>query len=120
MKPKGVIFDFNGTLLWDTHLHNRAWDRFLENHKINMTDSEKDKKIHGKNNRDILRTIIHKNLTDREIFSLAMEKEQIYQDCCIEENIQLAEGVTDYFAYLAGNSIPFTIATASGIENIDF
>jgi beta-phosphoglucomutase-like phosphatase (HAD superfamily) len=24
-----VIFDFNGTLFWDTPLHNRAWDLFL-------------------------------------------------------------------------------------------
>ena len=24
MNKKGVIFDFNGTLLWDTHLHNNS------------------------------------------------------------------------------------------------
>jgi len=32
MKIKGVIFDFNGTLFWDTDLHNKAWDAFLERH----------------------------------------------------------------------------------------
>jgi len=34
MKYKYVIFDFNGTLYWDTHLHNEAWNRFLEKHLI--------------------------------------------------------------------------------------
>lgn len=23
---KGVVFDFSGTLFWDTACHNRAWD----------------------------------------------------------------------------------------------
>jgi len=30
MKLKAVIFDFNGTLLWDTKLHDDAFDIFLE------------------------------------------------------------------------------------------
>ena len=24
----GVIFDFNGVLLWDNHLHEEAWRRY--------------------------------------------------------------------------------------------
>lgn len=31
MKYSGMIFDFNGTLFWDTPLHNKAWNMFLEN-----------------------------------------------------------------------------------------
>ena len=34
MKIKGVVFDFNGTLFYDTHLHNQAWDIFLKKHII--------------------------------------------------------------------------------------
>jgi len=30
MKYSGVIFDFNGTLYWDTPLHDLAFDIFLE------------------------------------------------------------------------------------------
>ena len=28
MKLRGVVFDFNGVLLWDTHLHEQAWQLF--------------------------------------------------------------------------------------------
>ena len=47
MAIKGVIFDFNGTLFFDTHLHNQAWDIFLKKHSFVLTDEEKNLKIHG-------------------------------------------------------------------------
>ena len=30
MKFKGVIFDFNGTLFYDTPFHNTAWQRMVK------------------------------------------------------------------------------------------
>ena len=56
-KYKGIIFDFNGTLLWDTKLHNHAWDIFLDKHNIVLSDDEKNKVIHGKTNEVILKII---------------------------------------------------------------
>ncbi|MDQ7826205.1 MAG: hypothetical protein RDV48_25605 [Candidatus Eremiobacteraeota bacterium] len=50
MKNKAAIFDFNGTLLWDTAYHNKSHDIFLEKHNIHLTDEEKREKIHGKPN----------------------------------------------------------------------
>lgn len=41
MAIKGVIFDFNGTLFFDTHLHNRAWDIFLDRYSLMLQDVEK-------------------------------------------------------------------------------
>ena len=37
---KGVVFDFNGTLVWDTPYHNQAFDIFLEKHNIQLTDDD--------------------------------------------------------------------------------
>lgn len=50
---EGVIFDFNGTLFWDTPYHNRAWDIYLQSHGRQISDHDKDLYIHGKPNRDI-------------------------------------------------------------------
>jgi beta-phosphoglucomutase len=50
---KGAIFDFNGTLFWDTAYHNEAWDTWLGRNGMEMTNEEKDLRIHGKNNKDI-------------------------------------------------------------------
>jgi beta-phosphoglucomutase len=120
MGIKGVIFDFNGTLFWDTHIHNRAWDLFLEKNKISLSDREKNEKIHGKNNKDILNLLFSNQLSDKEIDNLSAEKEKIYQEMCLQTDMRLAPGANEFLNFLTGLNIPFTIATASGPENVDF
>jgi HAD superfamily hydrolase (TIGR01509 family) len=120
MKYKYVIFDFNGTLYWDTHLHNEAWNRFLEKHLISMADSEKSQVLHGKNNEEILRMVFGVSVTDSQIRSFILEKEGMYQQMCKETNLGLAPGVTSFLNFLKSRNVPFTIASASGIENINF
>ena len=117
---KGVIFDFNGTLFWDTNIHNKAWDNFLEMYGINLTDSEKNEKIHGKNNKDILNTIFPNQLSNVEIDNLSAEKERIYQELCLQTDMQLAPGAKEFLNFLMKINIPFTIATASGLGNVEF
>ena len=120
MKIKGVIFDFNGTLFWDTKLHNKAWDKFLEKMGIRLTDQEKNEKIHGKNNKDILSNMFAMQLSREEIEKLSTEKERIYQALCLQTDMQLASGAKEFLNFLMTNKIPYTIATASGLDNVDF
>lgn len=116
----GVIFDFNGTLFWDTKLHNKAWDIFLTKYDLHLSDEDKFKKMHGKNNKDIFLSIFNKSLSDSEIQSFILEKEGLYQEICLQTDISLAPGVADFLDFLKEKGIPFTIATASGKENLDF
>jgi len=120
MKISGVIFDFNGTLFWDTELHNKAWDVFLAEKGFSLTDAEKNKTIHGKNNKDILTSIFPFPLTPEMIASHGAEKEKIYQDLCLETDMQLAPGAADLLTFLQHEHVPFTIATASEIGNVEF
>ncbi|MCI1780014.1 MAG: HAD family phosphatase [Bacteroidales bacterium] len=120
MKIKGVIFDFNGTLFWDTRIHNEAWDIFLERHDLKLSDEEKNKIIHGKNNKDILNAIFPYKLSEEEIKVYGKEKEKIYRQLCMQTNMQLAPGAVDLFNYLKGKHIPFVIATAAEIDNVNF
>ena len=41
MKFKGVIFDFNGTLFYDTPFHNTAWQRMVK--ELTNTDLDDDR-----------------------------------------------------------------------------
>jgi len=124
MKYKGVVFDFNGTIFWDTKLHNQAWDVFLEQYEITLTDDDKFRTFHGKSNKDILHSLFGDTKTDAELEELAFEKETLYQKLCLEyiskSEEPLAPGVKDLFKFLKDKSIPFTIATASGKYNLDF
>ena len=117
---KAVIFDFNGTLLWDTKLHNRAWDVFLKGHGIVLSDEKKNYVIHGKTNNDIFKSLFKKEFDAPSMNKLSEEKESIYRNLCIETNIQLADGAVELFDYCKHNKIPFAIATSACKQNADF
>ena len=116
---KGAIFDFNGTLFWDTAFHDLAFDIFLEKHNIQLTGEEKRIKIHGQTNPDIMRSIFGDHLTEKEINDYSQDKELIYRQLCIND-LKFAPGAEDLFDFLKANNIPFTIASSSGTENISF
>ncbi len=120
MVYQGVIFDFNGTLFWDTKLHNKAWDVFLERYDIKLDDQSKFRKIHGKNNKDILFGIFGEGFSDDKLARLALEKETLYQQLCLQTHMAMAPGAEAFLDFLKQRGIPFTIATASGKENLDF
>jgi len=118
-KIKGAIFDFNGTLFWDTAFHDLAFDIFLEKHDLQLTDEEKRVKIHGQANPDIMRGIFGNQLSEKEITDYTQDKESIYRQLCIND-LKLAPGAEDFFDFLKEKEIPFTIATSAGIENVSF
>ncbi|HYE81939.1 MAG TPA: HAD family phosphatase [Clostridia bacterium] len=121
MNKKGIIFDFNGTLLWDTHLHNIAWDNFLKRYDFFLSDEEKHQLFHGRLNKEILAELFKDRLTEAEIERYGLEKEYEYQRLCIElKDFSLSEGVVELFEKLSERNIPFVIATASGLENVEF
>ena len=121
MKFKGVIFDFNGTLFYDTPFHNIAWQRMVKELTGNDLDDDLRVKMHGKNNRDILHCI-DENINNDDIISYSKRKEEIYRGICLEnpDKLHLIDGATELFNYLIECNIPFTIASASIKDNIDF
>jgi len=119
-KFKGVVFDFNGTLLWDTRLHNEAWDIFLSRHRISLSDQQKNEVIHGRNNSLIIPGLFGPGLTGEEIRRFIYQKESIYQELCFKKGIDYAPGARDFICYLKSGKIRYSIATASGRENVDF
>lgn len=119
-KFKGVVFDLNGTLIWDTRLHNQAWDTFLARHNLVLSDQQKNEKIHGRNNELIFPALFERELSTAEIARYISEKEAIYRDLCIQGGIGFAPGVVDFIRFLKGARVRVAIATASGLENVDF
>lgn len=117
---KGIIFDFNGTLVKDTHLHNEAWDIFLNDRNVRLSDNEKLNFMHGKSNREIFDYIFPSRYSDKIMESLAEEKEAIYRQIFVETNTKLLRGAEELFCFLKEHKIPFVIATSSGKTNVDF
>ena len=120
MKITGVVFDFNGTLFWDTHLQNESWDRFLEKYGFSLSEEEKKKYIHGINAKDTFEYLFKRELDDDEVYRLTEEKEVIYRSMCLEHGMQLAPGAKQLIRFLMSLGVALGIATASAKNNVDF
>ena len=120
---KGFIFDFNGTLFWDSKLHYDAWiDYSTKLRGYPFSDEEMQKYMFGRTNSDIIEYAVGKKLPESEIIALAKEKESYYRNMCkkLPEQFHLAEGVEEFLDFLKSKNIPMTIATMSEKDNVDF
>jgi len=123
MSYKGIIFDFNGTLFWDSEKHKQTWREFSKILRgTSFTDEEMLKYMFGRTNEEIIRYAIGRQPSPEMVEKYGQEKEALYRQMCREdkENFHLAEGVEDFLNFLTENNIPRTIATMSDKINVDF
>lgn len=120
---QGVIFDFNGTLFLDNDKHVKAWSRISQELRGKpITEHELHTYMNGKPNVQIVR-YLNDGKEDAELENrYSVLKEQYYREFCKAdtENFHLIEGAEKLFDDLKANDIPFTIASASIKDNIDF
>lgn len=120
MKKGGIIFDFNGTLFWDSEYQESSWDEYLEIHNIRLTKLQKKEYIHGRNGKDTFEILFNCKLKDEEVNQLIEEKEILYRNECLKHKMELAPGAKSLLEYLKAEKIPMGIATASRKTNVDF
>lgn len=119
----GVIFDFNGVLLWDNHLHEEAWRRFsarLRGHPMSMDEMKH--AVHGRVNRDIFEYVLGRAIAEDELRPLSEEKEAIYRQLAVGAgaDYKLSPGAVELLDFLAASDIARAIATSSPRVNVDF
>jgi HAD superfamily hydrolase (TIGR01509 family) len=120
MRIKGVVFDFNGTLFWDTELQNRSWDHFLEKYGLQLSAQEKNTWVHGINAKDTFEFLFKKTCSPEEVEKFTEEKEKIYREMCLVQGMEWAPGAPELISFLKQNKIPVAIATASAFNNVEF
>ncbi len=123
MKFKGIIFDFNGTLLFDSEKHLDAWREYSKHLRgTAFTDEEMRDYMFGRTNEDIIAYAIGRKPAPELVQKLGLEKESVYRDMCRNdrENFKLAPYAVELLNFLKENNIPRTIATMSGIDNVKF
>jgi len=126
-QTKAVIFDFNGTLFWDSQFHKDAFDIFIEKHSRpgckplcrQVSDKQMEENIMGRTNTAIMDYLFQRHLDEEECKALSLEKELIYQDLC-RGKVEFAPGAEDFMGVLEQCGIPFMIASSVGKKNLDF
>lgn len=118
---KGVIFDFNGTLIFDSHIHRAVWRDFIPALTgRHITDDEVDRKMLGRDNAHILHDYLG-DISDEETARLTYEKEAEYRRRCLTDPaFHLISGAAAFLDFLKEKKVPVTIATGSERLNIEF
>jgi beta-phosphoglucomutase-like phosphatase (HAD superfamily) len=118
-EKKGMIFDFNGTLVLDSHIHKAVWTDFFPLHgKKPLSEEEMEKNLLGCGNTEIL-TRFFSPITPEEIERLTYEKEAEYRRrAVLDPTFVLVPGVEEFLDYLKAEGYPMMIATGSEINNV--
>lgn len=122
-RKKCIIFDFNGTMFFDTDKHEKAWYRYYkELTGKELSKEDFDKHFLGYGNDEIFSYVLQRKLTREEVIKYSYVKEKIYQDLAMEdkENLHLVNGLEDLLDKLKSMNISMRIASASLKPNIDW
>jgi beta-phosphoglucomutase-like phosphatase (HAD superfamily) len=123
MRYRGILFDFNGVLCWDTSLQVEAWDRYaLELRSTRFTPEELREHVIGRSNRHILTYLTGRRFQGAELTRHSEAKESIYRQLCLEraEIFRLSPGATELLDALAVRDVRRNIASMAGKENFRF
>ncbi len=120
MINSAAVFDFNGTLFWDSEYQESSWIKYLTLHNIQLTADEINIYIHGRNAKDTFEYLFKKEFTQEQVNELVEQKEVLYRKECLRHEMKLAPGATELLQYLKDNNVPTAIATASGKTNVEF
>lgn len=123
MRRKAVIFDFNGTMVFDTPLQLKAWNQVLEDSGRPPVDAETfQQTLNGRNGREMIAYLWGSGLSEQRIHFYRSEKKRIYRALCQQdsEHFCLAPGLERYLDTLKQLEIPFTIATSASPYSVNF
>lgn len=119
---RGVVFDFNGTMFFDTPMQVQAWKEYAYetfHHEIGPAEMEK---VHGASTDQTLSMLKGAPVTPEEVKECSEKKELLYQRICESRKdlLVLAPGLPAFLDELKQNGIPMRIATASRKLNVDW
>ncbi|MDY6821444.1 MAG: HAD family phosphatase [Deferribacterota bacterium] len=120
---KGVIFDFNGVLIFDSLWQEKSWQKVLSRLSGKSIDLKKVRVlVHGKTVSEVLEEFLNRPLDKKELDLLTKEKELYYQQLCLseKENFKLVDGANHILNWLKIVDIPVTIATSASRLNMEF
>lgn len=120
-KDIAVIFDFNGTCIFDGKLHDEAWKTYIEELAGKSVSGEEIKNyIIGRTAKEILEHFLGYELNDNMVNHFSEEKERIYRILLAKADLKLAKGLEEFLNYLSLAKVKHTIATTANLENMNY
>ncbi len=114
----GFIFDMDGTLVDNMHVHVDAWQKLLEENGVEMDRHKFLVATAGKTNREIMPTVFGE-ISDERIDELASRKESLYREAYLPIR-RPVDGLVEFLTAAKSLGIKMAVATASANPNMEF
>ncbi len=118
LSSRAFIFDMDGTLVDNMHVHTEAWAQLLGENGVEMDRHKFLVATAGKTNREILPTVFG-DVSDDRITELALRKETIYREMFLPQRKPVA-GLVEFLTDAKRLGIKMAVATASANPNMEF
>lgn len=115
---RAFIFDMDGTLVDNMHVHTEAWGRLLAENGTEFDPYNFLVKTAGKTNREIL-PMVFGPISDERIEQLASRKEQLYREFFLPIRKPI-DGIVEFLEESRMLGIKTAVATASRPRNVSF
>ena len=116
-RPRGFIFDLDGTLVANMPLHEEAFRLFTDRHGLPRLTAEMRARLDGKRNRDIFPILFGEALSPEVLEHYADEKETLYRALSRGRLVALP-GLTRLLEALERRGLPAAVATSAPLENV--
>ncbi len=118
LTTRGFIFDMDGTLVDNMHVHTAAWRVLLEENGVEMDDHKFLVATAGKTNREIIPEVFGEVDSNR-LTELAIRKETLYREMYLPDRRPIA-GLLEFLEKTNELGIKMAVATAASYPNMEF
>jgi beta-phosphoglucomutase family hydrolase len=112
------IFDMDGTLVDNMHVHTEAWGKLLAENDIPFNAHDFLVKTAGKTNREIMPTVFG-DISEEKITELAYRKESLYREMFLPFRKPI-DGLVEFLQTSQELGIKMAVATASAKPNVEY
>jgi beta-phosphoglucomutase len=111
----GLIFDMDGTLVDNMHVHNDAWETWHQRHSLPFNREAFFRETAGRANREVV-AWAKPDASEIELETLGLEKEAIYRDIYRSQMVAMP-GLLSIIAACEAHGQKMSVATAATPEN---
>ncbi len=118
LSSRAFIFDMDGTLVDNMHVHTEAWGTLLRENGVELDAHKFLVATAGKTNREILPTVFGE-ISEERITELAKRKETLYREAYLPIR-KPVDGLIEFLTEAHGLGIKMAVATAASNPNTEF
>ena len=115
--PRAVIFDIDGTIVDNMHLHAEAFAVFAERHGLPPLTPEDRARLDGRRNSEIFPILFKREVPREEWQAYEHEKESLYRELS-RGRLTPMKGLHDFIAKLKADGIRVALATSAPELNV--